>query len=231
MPEYGRFCPVSLTTEVLADRWTPLIVRELVLGNTRFNDIARGLPGISRSLLVKRLKHLERTQVLERWPAVNGQGNEYHLTPAGKDLFDVLQALGRWSVEWQYEELRISDVDAQTLMWWMHRRVDPAMLPTQRVVVQFDHSGPARETFWVVLEPSGASVCRVHPRSDSDLVVTASTPALAAVWNGLDSWASAIRDGRVVVAGAPHHVRSLTRWFLPSPFASDIARRRARVPA
>jgi DNA-binding HxlR family transcriptional regulator len=83
MPDYGRYCPVAMSSEVLADRWTPLIVRELLLGNTRFNDIARGLPGVSRTLLAQRLRHLERRGVLETWPSPTGRGSEYHLTPAG----------------------------------------------------------------------------------------------------------------------------------------------------
>ena len=99
MPDYGRFCPVALATDVLADRWTPMIVRELVLGNTRFNDIARGLPGISRTLLSQRLRHLEKKGVVERWPIPGGQGSEYHLTPAGKDLERVIDALGRWAID------------------------------------------------------------------------------------------------------------------------------------
>jgi len=104
MPEYGRFCPVSLASEVLADRWTLLIVRELVLGNTRFNDIARGLPGISRSLLVQRLRHLERKRVVELWPSPTGKGHEYHLTAAGKDLEPVVDVVGRWAVAWLFDE-------------------------------------------------------------------------------------------------------------------------------
>ncbi len=94
MTEYDKYCPVSMGSEVIADRWTPLIVRELILGSTRFNDIARGLPGISRSLLVQRLGHLERKGVLERWPSPGGRGYEYHLTQAGKDLEGVVMALG-----------------------------------------------------------------------------------------------------------------------------------------
>ena len=104
-------CPVAIASDVIADRWTPLIIRELVLGNTRFNDIARGLPGISRSLLVQRLKHLERKGVIETWPSRSGRGSEYHLTPAGKDLEPVLIALGRWAVVWMYSDLDASDVD------------------------------------------------------------------------------------------------------------------------
>src|SRR3954451_3737192 len=98
MSDYNRYCPISMGSDVIADRWTPLIVRELVLGNTRFNDIARGLPGISRSLLVRRLDHLERAGVIERWPSPSGKGSEYLLTSAGRDLERVLVTLGRWSV-------------------------------------------------------------------------------------------------------------------------------------
>ena len=158
MPDYGNYCPIAIATDVIADRWTPLILRELVLGNTRFNDIARGLPGISRSLLVQRLKHLERKGVIETWPLPNGRGSEYHLTPAGRDLEPVLIVMGRWSVAWMYSNLDSTDVDAVTLMWWMHRRVDVSRLPHDRVVIQFDHTAPKRCSFWVVIEQGAASV-------------------------------------------------------------------------
>ncbi len=170
MPEYGSFCPVAIASDVLADRWTPLIVRELVLGNTRFNDIARGLPGISRSLLVQRLKHLERKGVIETWPLRNGRGSEYHLTPAGKDLEQVLITFGRWAVAWMYSDLDSEDVDATTLMWWLHRRVDREQLPHERVVIQFDHTAPERRSYWIVLEQGEASVCLQHPGYDVDVV-------------------------------------------------------------
>ena len=102
MRDYGQYCPVALGSEVLADRWTPLILREMVLGSTRFNDIERGLPGISRSLLLQRLRHLERKGVVAIVPVAGGRGNEYHLTPAGKDLEPVIMALGEWTVRWLF---------------------------------------------------------------------------------------------------------------------------------
>src|SRR4029453_11795614 len=98
MPDYGNYCPIAIATDVIADRWTPLILRELILGNTRFNDIARGLPGISRSLLVQRLRHLERKGVLAVVASPTGKGHEYRLTPAGQDLEDVILTLGRWAI-------------------------------------------------------------------------------------------------------------------------------------
>lgn len=231
VPDYGRYCPVSLATEVLADRWTPLIVRELVLGSTRFNDIARGLPGISRTLLAQRLRHLERKGVVERWPSPAGRGSEYHLTPAGKDLDGVLDVLGRWVIEWYFDELEPHAVDATTVTWWMHHRVDLEALPPTRVVVQFDHTAPERQSLWIVLDRGEASVCTNHPGMDPDVVVTATTPAVGRIFAGLDTWTDAVAQGEVAIAGAPQLVRDLPRWFLPSPFAEATRSRAARSVA
>ena len=231
VPDYGRFCPVALGSEVFADRWTPLILRELILGNTRFNDIARGLPGISRSLLVQRLRHLERTGVVELWPSPTGRGHEYHLTAAGKDLEPVVAALGRWAVEWLYEELRPHEVDPITLTWWMHRRIDESSLPPQRVVAQFDHTAPKRQSLWIVFDRGEASVCVQHPGFDTDVLVTATTSALAEVFQGLVSWARAVEAGAIRVDGPPVLARSLPRWFLGSPFAEATRSRAARAEA
>ncbi len=232
MSDYGRFCPVSMGSDVIADRWTPLIVRELVLGNTRFNDIARGLPGISRSLLVRRLQHLERMGVLERWPSPAGKGSEYRLTEAGRDLEQVILTLGRWSVRWLYHELRPTDVEATTLMWWMHRRIVGENLPDGRVVVQFDHTAPTRITHWLVFERGDVSVCLHPPGFETDVLVTTTTPALAEVFNGLDTWERAARNGSLRVDGPPRLTRRLPSWFAWSPFADDVrARYQDREPA
>lgn len=227
MPDYGQFCPVSMGTDVLADRWTPLIVRELTLGNTRFNDIARGLPGISRSLLVGRLKHLERKGVVMLWPLPGGRGYEYQLTPAGKDLGGVVVALGQWAVQWLFHEFDANDVDAVTLMWWMHRLVDVEQLPPTRVVVQFDHTAPETKTIWLVLDRGDASVCMQHPGFEVDVVVTSSTGALAEVFGGFTSWSRAVAAGTITVVGPLRLTKALPRWFLWSPFAPDMQARAA----
>ncbi|MCU1483508.1 MAG: HxlR family transcriptional regulator [Actinomycetia bacterium] len=228
MPDYGRFCPISMGSEVLADRWTPLILRELFLGNVRFNDIARGLPGISRSLLVQRLRHLERMGVLELEPSPTGRGSEYHLTPAGRSLEEVVGALGRWAVQWLFADMRPDDVDPATLMWWMHRRIDASELPAGRVVVQFDHTAPKRLSIWMVLDRGEASVCMHHPGFETDLLVTATTPTLAEVFAGLDTWVSAVASERVRIVGPPALERAFPRWFLWSPFA-DMTRAMAEA--
>jgi DNA-binding HxlR family transcriptional regulator len=226
VPDYGHYCPVALGSEVLADRWTPLILRELILGNTRFNDIARGLPGISRSLLVQRLRHLERKGVIALWPSPTGRGSEYHLTPAGQDLGEVVLALGRWSIEWLFDDLELEDVDAATLTWWMHRRIDGDHLPPGRVVIEFAHTAPVRQAVWMVLDRGEASVCIQHPGFDPDLLVTTTTPTLAAVFAGYESWTRAVSTGALRVDGPPRLAKALPTWFLWSPFADDM---RARV--
>jgi DNA-binding HxlR family transcriptional regulator len=229
MPDYGRFCPVALSSEVLADRWTPLIVRELIIGNTRFNDIARGLPGISRTLLAQRLRHLERRGVLETWPSPTGRGSEYHLTPAGKDLMPVLEAMGKWSIEWLYEDFD-DDVEALTLMWWMHRRVTEGGLPPGRVIIEFDHTAPVPITVWLVLDRGEPSVCMQHPGSDPDLVVRMATPTLARVFSGTERWSEALANGDLTVEGPTALAKKLPTWFLWSPFLEET-RRKAREVA
>jgi DNA-binding HxlR family transcriptional regulator len=230
VPDYGRFCPVSLASDVLADRWTLLIVRELVLGNTRFNDIARGLPGISRSLLAQRLRHLERKGVIELWPSPTGKGHEYHLTAAGKDLEGVVVAVGRWAVEWLLDEAQPHDVDPVQLTWWMHRRMDEEVLPQDRVVVQFDYTAPERKSVWIVVDRGEPSVCMQHPGFEPDVIVTTTTPALAEVFQGYTTWAEAVRQGAVRVDGPPRLVRALPGWFLWSPFA-DVTRAKLELGA
>lgn len=217
-----------MSSEVLADRWTPLIIRELVLGNTRFNEIARGLPGISRTLLSKRLRHLERRGVLLTLPSPSGRGSGYHLTPAGRDLQVVLEAMGRWAVEWLYDEFE-DDVDAVTLMWWMHRLVDRDSAPASRIVVEFRHTAPDLISIWMVLDRGEPSVCMQHPGADSDVVVTAATPSLARVFSGADRWASAVGRGEIEVEGSSALVRALPGWFLWSPWSEQTRQRAERA--
>jgi DNA-binding HxlR family transcriptional regulator len=230
MPDYGDFCPVQMASEVVADRWTPLIIRELVLGNTRFNEIARAMPGISRSLLVQRLRHLENKGVLETWPSPTGRGNEYHLTPAGKDLMQVIDSLGRWAIEWLFEELRPHDVPPTTLMWWMHRRVDADALPPVRTVVEFRHTAPKPQTIWLVLDRGDVSVCHQHPGFEVDVTASATTAEFADVFQGYRTWQEAVADGRIEVVGPPRLTAALPRWFLWSPWA-EVTRERAERAA
>ena len=225
--DYGQYCPVALGSEVLADRWTPLILREMVLGSTRFNDIERGLPGISRSLLVQRLRHLERKEVLERRPAASGRGSEYHLTEAGEDLGGVIMSLGEWAVRWKLAEPELEEVDPRALTWWMHLRMDDERLPDRRVVIEFAYQVP-RIQIWIVLDRGDVSVCAQHPGFDSDLVVRTDAVSMARVFNGLTTLGQAVDEGTVELLGPPALVRGFGRWFLWSPFRPAVRAELAR---
>ena len=229
MREYGQYCPVSQTAEVVADRWTPLILREMVLGSTRFNDIERGLPGISRTLLSKRLQHLERKGVVVRGPAEGGRGSEYHLTPAGKALERVLDAMGEWAVEWLFTEPEPADVDPVTLLWWMHRRVDLGRLPNRRVVLEFDFRGDGGPTLWLVLDRGEPSLCTKHPGFDTDVLVTTTGLTMTRIFAGIISLSEALEAGTLELEGPPALCRDFGHWFLWSPFRPFVQRRLARA--
>lgn len=227
--EHGQYCPVALASGVIGDRWTPLILREMaIVGSTRFNEIERGLPGISRSLLLGRLRHLERKGILERVPASHGHGNEYHLTQAGEDVAPLLMAIGEWAVRWFFTAPEPEQVDPVTLMWWLHRRMDFVRTPEQRVVAEFRFAaGPGQEgtTIWLVIDRGDASVCTVHPGFDVDLTVFTDAVAMTRVFAGIDTLAEAQQRGVVRLEGTPRLVRAFPRWFLWSPFAPAVRAR------
>ena len=224
--EYNQYCPVALGSEVLAERWVPLIVRELVLGARRFNEIDRGLPGISRSLLKQRLDHLERKGVVER-VELSGRGHEYRLTPAGRDLEGVIMAVGEWTVRWMFTEPEPRNVDPVTLTWWMSRRIAVEELPDNRTVVQFDYAGVQPTRIWIVLERGDASVCTEPPGFDSDVVVSTDPVALMRVFSGITSYAAALASGDISLVGPPRLTRALPTWFAWSPFAPATRERLA----
>ncbi|MEW1954381.1 helix-turn-helix domain-containing protein [Terrabacter sp. NPDC080008] len=230
MAEYGDYCPVNMATEVVADRWTPLIIRELLLGSTRFNEIARALPGISRTLLVQRLRHLERRGVVETWPSPNGRGREYRLTDAGRDLESVIDAMSRWAIEWLFEDLKPDTVPPTTLMWWMHQRVEPRRFPPHRTVVEFRFRD-AGETIWLMLDRGTASVCVQHPGFEPDVVASATTATFSEVFSGVRSWRQSVLAGDIEVHGMPQLTRSLPTWFLWSPWAKVSKERAQRALA
>jgi DNA-binding HxlR family transcriptional regulator len=223
--DYGQYCPVALGSEVLAERWTPLILREMVLGSTRFNEIERGLPSISRSLLAKRLRYLARKGVVDIVPSPDGRGHEYHLTAAGKDLEPVIMALGEWTVRWLFTEPLPKDVDPIALTWWMHRRVAIERTPPERVVIQFDYRDDKLTRLWLMLDRGEPSVCTTHPGFEPDLVVITDSLSFMRVFAGLDDLTTALESGAVRIDGTPRLVRAFPRWFLWSPFLPAVQAR------
>lgn len=222
MKPYKQYCPIARAAEILGDRWTILIIREFLNGSRHFNELARGLPGISRTLLQRRLERLQRSGVIERRTSGDGR-SEYHLTSAGEQLQRTVWDLGQWGARWALAEPRPKELDPALLLWWMHRRINFALLPEQRVVVQFNFHGRHPKSLWLVLEPRGASVCRDDPRFDVDLLVTADIAAFYAVWLGKVTLADATDQGLVEIDGPPALIAAFPRWLQLSKFA-DVVR-------
>lgn len=231
MNAYGQYCPVAKAAEVLGDRWTLLIVRDLICLQARhFNDLARGLPGISRSLLAQRLQKLERMGIIERVVGGKGRATEYHLTAAGQDLQKVIEALLGWGAQWAFGDPDPTELDPVLLLWWMSRGTHLDRLPLQRVVVQFDFHGAGTGRYWLLFEPSDVSVCLQHPGFDIDLLVTADIAAFYQVWLGRVSFAEALERRWVQLDGITALMRAFPTWFAWSPAADAVRTAAARAP-
>jgi DNA-binding HxlR family transcriptional regulator len=228
MDGYGQWCPVAHASEILAERWTLLIVRELLAGICRFNDLERGLPGISRTLLAQRLRQLERAGVIQRRTA-DGRTRGYDLTPAGQELEAVVDALGSWGARWAFSDPKPEELDPGLLLWWMRRRIDLARLPERRVVVQFDFPKARKQHFWLLLSQQEVSVCLDDPGFDPDVLVTADLKAFYEVWMGRRRLETAVRDGAVVLDGDRRLARAFPTWLEWSPIAPAV--RAASEPA
>jgi DNA-binding HxlR family transcriptional regulator len=187
-------------------------------GASGFNQLQRGLPGISRSVLTDRMRALERAEVIERRTGPNGRTLEYRLTPSGRDLEPVVQAIGEWGATWSFTEPRREELDPDLLIVWIARHVDRRQLPPDRIVIKFDFRSPKRR-YWMVLEPSEVSVCLQHPGFDVDLEVTADTATLYRVYLGQAELGGAIRAGKVTMSGPRTLQRGLRDWFTWSAFA------------
>lgn len=215
---YGQFCPLAVASEVFAERWTPIILRELVLGSRGFNDIHRGVPRISRALLAKRLRDLAACGV------VDSSGGEYRLTDAGQELGEVVKSLGAWGARWTAPVQR-ERLDAGLLTWDMRRRFDVERLPQRRVVVRFDFRGvpaahKAPRTYWFVLERPEVDLCVIEPGFEIDLYVDADLASFVRVWLGEVPMRQAIREGAVKLSGSREAVRDFPGWLLLSTLAA-----------
>lgn len=216
---YHQFCPVSKAMELLDERWTMLVVRELVTGSRRFNDLRRGLPRMSPTLLSKRLGQLSRAGVIER--RVEGNEVQYVLTPAGAELRPIVEALGAWGVRW-IGHLGEEDLDPSLLLWDMHRNVDHASVPKGRTVVHFQFPDvPAKaRRWWLVITDDDVDVCDIDPGHDVNVTVLAGLRAMTQIWRGDISWSDATRSGMLTLQGPDKLCRSLPGWFIPSGFAT-----------
>jgi DNA-binding HxlR family transcriptional regulator len=227
MDGYGQYCPLAKGAEVFAERWTPLILRELFRGSTTFNDLHRGVPTMSRSLLSSRLKKLEACGVLER--RVRSTGTHYGLTPAGQELGPVVTQLGTWAQRWYRSTFTGAELDVGVLMWDIRCTVNANALPAIRTVVQFIFSDlPASSrAWWLVHEHGEVELCPVDPGHEPGMQVCTTVRTMTRVWMGDLSVLAAQRSGTLTILGPRVLRRCLGSWLRLSPYAPVADARRA----
>jgi len=230
---YGQYCPIAIAAEVMAERWTPLVLRGLFCGATRFNDIQASVPRMSSSLLSRRLKELEYANIIERKPSAGGRGGEYRLTEAGHELFPVLDAMGVWAQKWLRREItRDENLDPDVLMWEVRRMAINAGDAADDRVVEFRLDGVPtdRRRYWLVFEAGDIDICVQDPGHEVDLWVEVHMRTLVEIWLGFDTLAAAGREGRLRLEGSRAERDAFKRWFHLSHFApsgQELTRREA----
>jgi DNA-binding HxlR family transcriptional regulator len=216
---YGQYCPIAIGAEAIGDRWTPLILRELICGSERFSDIHRGVPRMSRTLLAQRLRQLERLELVERHP-----GPTYHLSPAGRELEAVVWGLGDWAMRWHLGDPAKEQLDGAHLMWAVRQALVTENLPDRRTVLRFDFPNARRgKVVWLILDPAGSTVCERDEGFDVDLYVKADIEQFMRIWIGRATWNDALAAGTLTLQGPRSLVRGFPRWFALSPFATRPA--------
>jgi DNA-binding HxlR family transcriptional regulator len=229
MTEYGQFCPVAMGAEIFAERWTPLIIRELLHGGAGFSDLHRGVPRISRNLLTQRLESLRASGIVEQVQGESEKRHLYRLTTAGRELAPVIEALGIWGYNWASKDLDDEHLDPDFLMWTLRRMVRVDALPQERVVVLFRFRRFANRFFWLVLHRPEVDLCVDDPGYEVTLEVDATVESLARVCLGHLDFLELVKKGDIEVHGAPRHRGSLASWLGVTRFAS-LARKPAPVP-
>ena len=219
MKPYGQFCPLVQATQLLCERWTLIVVRELIAGSTRFNQLKRGVPLMSPTLLSLRLKQLAEAGVIE---ITGNKGNSsYELTSAGMELRPVIELLGAWGHRWARSNLNEGDLDAGLLMWDMRRTVDPTVFPTRRIVVQFEYPDAinGERDWWLVSEKSEIDLCLNNPGYEVDILIKCSLKTMTEIWTCQMLFRDAVKKGDIKVLGDLKLTSKLQDWLRSSPLA------------
>ncbi|MSP93928.1 MAG: transcriptional regulator [Alphaproteobacteria bacterium] len=222
---YGQFCPIAMASEILGTRWIVMVLREMIAGSTRFNDLRRGVPRMSPALLSKRLKELEDAGVVQRIASETAPGvSEYHLTRSGRDLKPVILAMGIWGQRWIAASEALEKLDVSYFMWGMRQFVNAGALPKRRCTVLFQYPEQAEglRKWWLVVAPGAETdVCTVDPGFDVDLYVTTDLRSMTAIWIGLTTVREAIKAKKMDVTGDRQLAANMQIWLGLSPFAVE----------
>jgi DNA-binding HxlR family transcriptional regulator len=215
-----------MASEIVCSRWTALVLRELLSGTTRFNDLRRGLPRMSPTLLSKRLKELEEAGVIATHATGQASAVEYKLTQAGEDLRDVIMSLGVWGQRWVESSLSLKNLDPSLLMWDMRRNLVPSSLPDRRCTLEFVYPdlGAGQKLWWLVIDGGKVDLCKIDPGFDVDLYVRSSLRSMTAVWMGVSTLKAEVEAGNIELTGEKAIARSMHQWLGLSPFAKEKRR-------
>lgn len=221
---YHQFCPVAMAAEVLCTRWTLIVLRELVVGSTRFNELRRGVPRMSPALLSKRLKDLEAAGIVTRTQVAGTEELfEYRLTDAGAELRPIIEAVGVWGQRWVTTEATLKNLDPDLLMWDIRRTITPDPMPRRRNTIQFIFGDLEEEqrNYWLIIEPDkGVDLCILDPGFDVDLYFSTDLRTMTEVWLGYTPIAKAREEGRLVLTGSRQLEADLSAWLKLSAFAN-----------
>lgn len=221
--QYGQYCPVAQALELIGDRWTLLIVRDMLSGTKHFNDLKRGLPGIPKALLAQRLKQLEQYNIVEKQLTDSGRRTTvYHLTQAGLDLYPVINSLLSWGAMWAFGDPTPEQLDPLLLMWWMQDRVDRSNTPDTIINIQFNFYGAKTDTYWLVIKPDDVNICVTDPGYEINLLITADLATFFKLWLGRIEYNEILQSDNLRVDGIPAYVRAFPAWFMWSLAAPAV---------
>ena len=220
MTEYGQFCPVAKATEIVGEKWTLLILRELLMGTHRFNDFQRSMSRISPTVLTKRLKLLEDKGIVTRKRISGQKGHEYRLTPMGRELEPLVEQLAVWGQRWARGQMSDDELDVELLMWDIQRRIDTQSLPDGETVLAFMFSDlDKHKNWWLVIDGVDIDLCTEDPGKDVDLYVASDLRTMIEVWQGDTGLNEALRDERIMTTGTTRLRRTLPDWFALCSYA------------
>ena len=217
--EYGQFCPVAKALEILGERWTILIVREMLMGGKRFNELQRGLNQISPTILTKRLNDLTNAGIAIRKKIPGQRGYEYFLTEMGKELLPVVVSIGEWGMRWARGKMDDADLDLELLMLYLQRSIVADKLPGNETVIRFKFTDIDQfSDWWIVVANDNIDVCVRDPGKEVDVYFTTDLRTMIEVWMGDAAYKTAISDGRLILVGQSAMTRNVESWLAPSVF-------------
>lgn len=214
MTSYGQFCPVAKATEIIGEKWTLLILRELLMGTSRFNDFQRSMSRISPTVLNKRLKQLEDTGIIIKKRLSGQKGHEYRLTPMGRELEPVVEQVAIWGQKWARGQMTDEELDVELLMWDIHRRIETKSLPDGETVLAFTFSDLDKyKSWWLVVSRDDVDLCTQDPGKDVDLYISTDLRTMVEVWQGDTDLKTALTEERILATGSTRLIRSMADWF------------------